>query len=189
MTTHSDNRRDQIIQTATILFQEKGYQGTTVRALAKLLGIQSGSLFHYFSSKEDLLAGVMEEALLNSIRTLHKRLAGVHDVSKRILVIIRTELETIHSVENTGWGVLFSEWRNLSDDNKANLLKLRDEYNSIWMNVIIEGKNAGIILGDPIVLRRFCFGALSWTANWYKTTGPMDLDQLAKQAYYMIVKN
>lgn len=189
MTTHSDNRRDEIIQTASVLFQEKGYQGTTVRELAKLLGIQSGSLFHYFSSKENLLNGVMEKALLNSIATLKQRLINIHDVKKKIHVIIKTELEIIHFNACGGWSVLFSEWRNLSKDNQDNLLKLRDEYNSIWMDAITEGIKVGIIIGDPVVLRRFCFGALSWTANWYKTNGQMNIEELTDQAYYLLVKD
>ena len=46
-------RRREVILTAGRLFREHGYERTTVRELAKAVGLQSGSLFHHFRSKGD----------------------------------------------------------------------------------------------------------------------------------------
>ena len=55
-----DERRNEILDTATRLFAEKGYEGATVQAVIDALGISKGAFYHYFSSKEEVLDGVIE---------------------------------------------------------------------------------------------------------------------------------
>src|SRR5690606_24421106 len=59
--TDPDSARGKLLQTAAHLFRSKGYERTTVRDLAGAVGIQSGSIFHHFKSKDEILKAVMEE--------------------------------------------------------------------------------------------------------------------------------
>ena len=59
--TDPDSARGKLLQVAAHLFRNKGYERTTVRDLAGAVGIQSGSIFHHFKSKEEILRAVMEE--------------------------------------------------------------------------------------------------------------------------------
>ena len=61
--TDPDSARGKLLQTAAHLFRNKGFERTTVRDLASAVGIQSGSLFHHFKSKDDILRAVMEETI------------------------------------------------------------------------------------------------------------------------------
>ncbi|MDR9778931.1 helix-turn-helix domain-containing protein, partial [Rhizobium hidalgonense] len=47
-----DSPRGKILRVAAYLFQQQGYTRTTVRDIATMVGIQSGSLFHHFKSKD-----------------------------------------------------------------------------------------------------------------------------------------
>ncbi len=62
--TNPGTPRGRLLRAAAHLFREKGYHRTTVRDIASLVGIQSGSLFHHFKSKEDILIQVMKETIL-----------------------------------------------------------------------------------------------------------------------------
>ncbi len=55
-----DERRNEILDAAAQLFAEKGYEGATVQAVIDALGISKGAFYHYFSSKEEVLDGVIE---------------------------------------------------------------------------------------------------------------------------------
>lgn len=66
----SNSARDRLLNAATLLFKTKGYERTTVRDLAKVIGIQSGSIFHHFKTKEDILRAVMEESILFNIQRM-----------------------------------------------------------------------------------------------------------------------
>ena len=53
-------RRTEIIQTASSLFQKLGYQNTSVNLIIETLGISKGAFYHYFKSKEQLLDALVE---------------------------------------------------------------------------------------------------------------------------------
>jgi AcrR family transcriptional regulator len=58
-----DERRKEIIQAAKELFQEKDYDKMTMQELMDKLNIAKGTIYHYFSSKEDLLESVVEDLM------------------------------------------------------------------------------------------------------------------------------
>ena len=55
-----DSTRDRLVFTALTLFSEKGYQSTSVADILKAAGANSGSLYHAFPTKQDLLLAVLE---------------------------------------------------------------------------------------------------------------------------------
>src|SRR5262249_58179050 len=63
-------RKDAMLKAATTLFAEKGYEATSVRDVAKLSGVFSGSLYAHFNAKEDLLFEVLSQRMELVIRTL-----------------------------------------------------------------------------------------------------------------------
>ena len=54
-------RREELVATATRLFAERGYHGTSMADLAEALGVQKGSLYSHIASKEDLLYDALME--------------------------------------------------------------------------------------------------------------------------------
>lgn len=53
------DRREQLLRTAFQLFSERGYRGTSVRDIARTVGVTEGLLYHYFTSKVDLFTAVL----------------------------------------------------------------------------------------------------------------------------------
>ena len=62
-----DSPRGRLLLGAAYLFYKQGYDKTTVRQLGEFIGIQSGSLFHHFKSKDDILATVMEQTIIYNL--------------------------------------------------------------------------------------------------------------------------
>ena len=58
----SDETRRRLVETATRLFAERGYDGTSVKELAASAGISQGSIFWHFGSKQGLLFEVVDSA-------------------------------------------------------------------------------------------------------------------------------
>jgi AcrR family transcriptional regulator len=88
-------RRDEILDEATRLFAERGYEGTSMADLAERVGLRKASLFHHFASKEVLYAAVLERlvaavgsAILKSAQTpgsFMERLDGLSDSITNVL--------------------------------------------------------------------------------------------------------
>src|SRR5688572_14486163 len=55
--------RERLLQTAFQLFHEQGYHATGVATILREAGVNPGSMYHFFSSKDDLLLKVLEFAL------------------------------------------------------------------------------------------------------------------------------
>ncbi len=61
MKLRPDNTRDRLIDTAMELFHSQGYQATGVAQILKKAGVNSGSLYYFFPTKEDLLLAVLDK--------------------------------------------------------------------------------------------------------------------------------
>lgn len=186
--TDPESARGKLLQTAAHLFRSKGYERTTVRDLAGAVGIQSGSIFHHFKSKDEILRSVMEETVRYNTALMNAALAEASDLRGRVLALIRCELQSIMGGTGEAMAVLVYEWRSLSDEGRAHILALRDTYEQIWLDVLGEARKAGYVKGDPFILRRFLTGALSWSTTWFRQDGKMSLDQLAEEALTLVIK-
>lgn len=187
--TDPQSARGRLLIKAAQLFREKGYERTTVRDIARAVGIQSGSIFHHFRSKEDILYAVMEETILYNTARMKAAFERAGKPADRVLALIRCELESILGVTGAAMTVLVYEWRSLSEENRQRILKLREIYEGIWMSALNQAKEAGLVPGDPAMVRRFLTGALSWTVTWYRPQGSLSLDDLAHEALLLVIKD
>jgi AcrR family transcriptional regulator len=186
--TDPDSARGKLLQTAAHLFRNKGFERTTVRDLASAVGIQSGSIFHHFKSKDEILRAVMEETIRYNTALMRAALSEAGSVREQVLALIRCELQSIMGGSGEAMAVLVYEWRSLSQDGQRQVLALRDIYEDIWLEVLGQAKDAGYIRGDVFITRRFLTGALTWTTTWFRAEGSLSLDELAEQALILVLE-
>jgi AcrR family transcriptional regulator len=179
--------RGRLLNEAARLFREKGYERTTVRDLAAAVGIQSGSLFHHFRTKEEILKAVMVETIRLNTALMQAALEAADTNREKLRGLVRAELESINGQTGEAMAVLVFEWRSLSAASQVEVLELRDIYEKLWLDVLESLKREGSLEADPFVVRRMLTGALSWTVTWYKPErGGLTLDGLTDQVMAMM---
>ncbi len=179
--------RGRLLKEAARLFRDKGYERTTVRDLAAAVGIQSGSLFHHFRTKEEILKAVMVETIHLNTALMQAATEMADTARDKLRALIRAELESVNGQTGEAMAVLVFEWRSLSVDAQADILKLRDIYEQLWLDVLGALKQEGALEADPFVVRRMLTGALSWTVTWYKPgRGGLSLDKLTDEIMAMM---
>ena len=179
--------RGRLLTEAARLFREKGYERTTVRELAAAVGIQSGSLFHHFRTKEEILKAVMVETIRLNTALMQAALEAADTNREKLRGLVRAELESINGQTGEAMAVLVFEWRSLSAASQVEVLELRDIYEKLWLDVLESLKHEGALEADPFVVRRMLTGALSWTVTWYKPErGGLTLDNLTDQVMAMM---
>lgn len=179
--------RGRLLQEAARLFRDKGYERTTVRDLAAAVGIQSGSLFHHFKTKEEILKAVMVETIRLNTALMQAAADGADSPRGKLRALIRAELESINGQTGEAMAVLVYEWRSLSEASQAEVLELREIYEGLWLSVLKELATSGDITAEPFIVRRMLTGALSWTVTWYRPSrGGLTLDGLTDQVMAMI---
>lgn len=177
--------RGRLLLAAAHLFHQQGYEKTTVRDLAQVLGIQSGSLFHHFKSKQEILATVMEQTIAYNHDRLIKAIDSSNDPELQLKALIRTELDSITGDTGAAMAVLVFEWSALSPEQQQPLLQLRENYEQLWLDVIQQLVDIGKIQHDAFIWRRLIGGAIAWTVNWYQADGKMSLEQLSEIVWQM----
>jgi len=186
--TDPGSAKGRLLAAAAQLFKHKGYERTTVRDLASEIGIQSGSLFHHYPSKEAILKAVMEETIVRNTALMQAGLSQAESPRDKVLALIRCELQSILGETGEAMSVLVYEWRSLKPDSQQHILALRDIYEQLWLDTLAAARDAGMVQTEPFILRRFLTGALSWTTNWYKADGEISIEQLAQDALTLAVK-
>lgn len=185
--TDPDSPRGRLLDQAARLFRQKGYERTTVRDIASAVGIQSGSIFHHFSSKEDILRAVMSEALVYFIEQLRDAIDSVSEPEEKLLACIRSELQFTIGPDTTAvMSLLISEWRCLSADAQGDILQYRARYEQLWLDVLHNAKAVGLVTGDVFVIRRLLAGAIHWTTNWFQLDGELSLEDLSIETLHLV---
>ncbi len=173
-----DSPRGRVLRAAAYLFHEQGYARTTVRELAHIVGIQSGSLFHHFKTKDDILCAVMEEAIIYNLAQMQHAIAVGQTAAERLKGLIRAELESINGNTSNAMAVLVYEWNAISRAQQEPLLAMRQEYETLWLNVLEDLKQQGHVIHDTFIWRRLISGSTFGTALWYKPNGRISLEEL-----------
>lgn len=178
--------RGRLLREAARLFRDKGYERTTVRDLAAAVGIQSGSLFHHFRTKEEILKAVMVETIRLNTALMQAAVDAAGTRHDKLRALVRAELESINGQTGEAMAVLVFEWRSLSETSQAEVLELRGIYEALWLDVLGALSADKVLLADPFVVRRMLTGALSWTVTWYRPDGGLSLDDLTTQVMAMM---
>ena len=173
-------RKLELRSAAAELFLRTGYGGATVRDLAKLVGLQSGSIFYYFKTKEDILVEVMIEGMRQFTEMAKMPL---HDTRAPPLMRLRGlfigQLKALHGPNSAEAAVVITEWRHLSPHSRLLMVKLRDQVDKRWDQVLSELAAEGVVQGDLRILRLSMLGAINWSLQWYNKQGRLELEQLA----------
>lgn len=170
--------RRQVLEVAVALFNEQGYDATSVADLAQRLGLSKSALYHHFASKEDLLAIALETALSGLEEALAAALALDASAAERLEQIIRgavevlvTELPSVTLLlrlrGNSSVEVAALERRRLFDQRVAALVQSAQEEGSIRSDI------------DPAIATRLIFGMVNSVVEWYRPGGRVDPGVLA----------
>ncbi|MFA5664996.1 TetR/AcrR family transcriptional regulator [Castellaniella sp.] len=183
----AETTRKRILDAAARLFREKGFKTTTVREIADVVGLYSGSLFHYFKSKEDILMEILRTAFISVCIRHENILQSECAPLEKLRYFIRQEIELVFFAEEGDYhAVLYFDWRSVSQTHLAELIALRKRYFCAWQTVIQQCHDSGSLIGDPTISVRVVEGTLRTMMSWYKPDGRYDPDEMSRQIIRII---
>ena len=149
-TARGEHSRAAIFEAALALFQERGYEATTMRAIAEHAGVSLGSSYHYFASKEHLVLEFYRHTHQLHLAAIGPLLTRERDLAARLRGVIRAVVVTCEPFHAFA-GAIFSTVANpvsplnpFGKESKA----LRDEVIDLYAEVL-NGSDAR--LPDDIV--------------------------------------
>ncbi|MRW87224.1 TetR family transcriptional regulator [Pseudoduganella sp. FT26W] len=184
----SGGLRAELIEKSAQLFRTKGYDNTTVRDIAAAAGIQAGSWFYHFKTKQEILAAIMEQGMQRSLAEVEAIAALPLAPSAMLHRLVEAHLHTLLAPDHHFIAVLLYEWRSLDEDSRERITALKDRYEAVWDRAIAALHHSGDWLMPSQFDRLLIFGALNWTVQWYKPGSGADVRELAHQAMRFILR-
>ncbi|TWO70269.1 TetR/AcrR family transcriptional regulator [Caenimonas sedimenti] len=185
------NRRQALIVGAAKLFRRKGFDATSTRDIAAAAGMQSGSPFYHFKSKQALLFAVMEEGMRSAIAhqqvTLQKAQTQGTSSAELLRTLVRHHFDILLGPGSDFIPVMLYEARSITPKQRTVLAELQSEYEAPWVPVLEALRAEGRLQADVKLARLLIFGALNWSAQWYDRRKGATLEGLTAAAMALFI--
>jgi AcrR family transcriptional regulator len=166
---------------AAELFATKGYEATSIREIGDAAGILSGSLYHHFSSKTEMLHDLLKPFVVELPPLYEKVVAQDRDAASALRKLMGAALQVCvdHTAELT---IIMRERKLLRSDPQFHYTgDAIEEVERIWYGVLQEGVRSGAFSKDLNVnlALRMIMDLISSTVNWYTPNSRYTLDEIA----------
>ena len=147
------SRKEQIIATATTLFKNNGYAGTSMRDLANEVGIEAASIYSHLNSKDEILQAIcfgMANKFLHHIDNVMslENCSNEEKLDQAIQGHVRIITDDINATS-----VFWNEWKYMQEPWLADFSKMQIDYESKFKS----------ILEDGIATNEFCIEDIAFT--------------------------
>ncbi|MGX6509072.1 TetR/AcrR family transcriptional regulator [Rhodococcus sp. SJ-2] len=174
-------RRRQILDRSAEIFARKGINATTIRDIAKAVGVHSGALYHYFPSKEAIVTELIREY--------------IDDISERCREVMALALSPLERMEalaeialdsNVQYHGATSIWRREGEYMRervveADMVTTADEMETAWRSTIADGVADGTLRTDidSEFLREMLYDVLWHATRWHRPEPGESMAELA----------
>jgi AcrR family transcriptional regulator len=141
------HQRREAIKAAAAVFAEKGFHGASTRDIAERMGIKQGSLYYYFSSKEEALGEVCLFGIEDYVHRMERIAKGDQPFEAKLLATLTSHLSSYRE-KNEALKVYNDERLYLPEEKRKLLKQLGSGYRQLLEGIFEEGIRQGVIRGS-----------------------------------------
>lgn len=175
--------RQEILRTAARLFQQKGYDATSMSDVAGALKLSKGGLYHHFQGKDEILFDLMNQAMDVTQERVVEPVRRIADPEERLRTLIRLHVEVILSVRDREITVLLHENHPLPPSLRRRINTRKKDYMHFVEKLVGEvqqmrpSRRAVSARAGAFAL----LGMINWIYQWYKPEYALNAEQIARQ--------
>jgi AcrR family transcriptional regulator len=175
--------RQEILRAAARLFQQQGYDATSMNDVAAALKLSKGGLYHHFESKDEILFHIMSHAMAITEDRVVKVARRIEGVEERLRTLIRLHIQVVLSPEDREITVMLHENHPLPPALRRQINARKKDYLVFVENLIaeVQHKRNSASTVTPRAAAFALVGMINWIYQWYKPEGPLTGDALVQQ--------
>ncbi len=173
-----DIKRQALLLAAVSMFNERGFQATSLDDVASSLGVTKPVIYHYLGNKDQVLFECVKIGL-DQLRDAADAARGTTGNGlSRLQIFLRRYAEI--NMGAFGRCIVRTGEEALTPDSRKRFRALKREIDMALRELIAEGVADGSVQSDDVRLSAFALaGALNWISRWYREDGPMRRDDIA----------
>src|SRR5258707_11254749 len=175
--------RQEILRPAARLFQQRGYDATSMNDVAAALKLSKGGLNHHFQSKDEILFEIRNHAMEITQERVLDPVHGIADPEERLRSLIRRHIEVVLRPRDREITVMLHENHPLPPALRKRINTRKKDYihfvESLMAEVqrVRQGKNSV----SPRAAAFALLGMINWIYQWYKPEGNLQTHNLVPQ--------
>jgi AcrR family transcriptional regulator len=180
-------KRERIVSAAVELFYERGYEHTTLEAVAERLGVTKPFIYAHFKSKTELLAEICGRGIGSSLRAIDGVLAMKGTATEKLRMLGQRFVASV--LENQKpIGIFTREEKSLTPRDFKRISEMRRSFDAKLTGLLNAGiKRGEFRMADPAVATLAIGGIVSWTYVWYRRNGRLSAAKLAEELAALIL--
>jgi AcrR family transcriptional regulator len=180
-------KRERTIAAAVDLFYERGYENTTLEAVAEQLGVTKPFIYAHFGSKADLLAEICGRGISESLNAIDRALLIKGSATEKLEELAQNFVVTV--LENQKPLAIFArEEKNLAPADYERISDMRREFDRKLVGLLENGVRAREFhLSDPPIAALAIGGLVSWAYVWFRPRGRMTMQEIAGEMTKLIL--
>jgi TetR/AcrR family transcriptional regulator, cholesterol catabolism regulator len=175
--------RQEILRTAARLFQQRGYDATSMNDVAAALKLSKGGLYHHFQSKDEILFEIMNHAMEMTQERVITPVRNIADPVERLRALIRLHIEVVLSPRDREITVMLHENHPLPPTLRKRINHRKKEYVHFVESLIADVQRSRGVKGavGPRAAAFALLGMINWIYQWYKPEGELQANNLIPQ--------
>ena len=184
----TQRRKQEIIEGAARLFDRVGYHGVNMAMIAKAAGVKKPTLYHYITSKDEILFGLHELFIGTLRRNTDARIAAGLPPLEILRAVVEDTFRLLHDFPGYV-RAFFEHFRELSQKQRNEIAVKRDEYIALVIGVIEQAMQAGVInKADPRLTAHCLFGIANWAYQWYSPRKDPPPEKVAAECWSIFLR-
>lgn len=177
-----DARRQEVLAVAAALYAEQGYRATSMRDLAARVGLSKPALYHYVTSKEEVLTELYANLLLDNTAAV-AQITADHARPLDALRAVIVQRVAYTCTNQALLTVCFQEEHHLPPRAKERVLEARRTYDEAVLAIVEEAVAEGslVLRVAPRIYVNAILGAANWTYKWFDVDGSLTPAALGEQ--------
>ncbi|GAB4010769.1 TetR/AcrR family transcriptional regulator [Nocardioides ultimimeridianus] len=174
--------REKLLEVARDLFAERGFESTSVQDVVAAAGVTKGAMYHYFASKDELLAEIYARVLRMQTSHLEAFVGSDAPIAERVAdAAADVVTTTIHNLPSTT--IFFRSLHQLNPEHEREVRDQRRRYHDMFREMIVAGQESGVFRGDvraDLVVDYF-FGAVHHLPMWWREERGLDPVEVGRE--------
>jgi TetR/AcrR family transcriptional regulator, cholesterol catabolism regulator len=175
--------RQEILRAAARLFQQQGYDGTSMNDVAAALKLSKGGLYHHFQSKDEILFHIMSHAMEITEERVINAVRRIEGAEERLRTLIRLHIQVVLSPEDREITVMLHENHPLPPALRRKINGRKKDYVHFVEHLVadVQRKRNSSATVTPRAGAFALVGMINWIYQWYKPDGPLTGEALVQQ--------